>query len=97
MYQTLNTRRPDTNAGQRPSPLAAEVGLADVVVLEEVGASAGLLDGADLKHVGAIGNGERHVGVLLYQQDRGPGRVELLDDVEDLLHQDGGQAHGGRV
>lgn len=48
VYQTLNTRRPDTNAGQRPSPLAAEVGLADVVVLEEVGASAGLLDGADL-------------------------------------------------
>ena len=52
---------------------------------------------ADLKHVGAVGNGERHVGVLLHQQDGGPGRVELLDDVEDLLHQDGGQAHGGLV
>ena len=34
------------------------------------------------------------MGVLLHQQHSGAGFVDLLDDAEDFLHQDGGQAHG---
>ena len=84
LYETLDSKPgPHARQGRTPrcpSPLAAEVGLADVVVVQELVAGARLGHGADLEHVRAVRDGERHVGVLLHEQDRGPGLVELPHD-----------------
>ena len=44
-----------------------------------------------------MGDGQRHAGVLLHQQDGGAGGVQFLDNGEDLLHQQGSQTHGRLV
>ena len=80
-----------------PFVSSAEIGLADVVVHEKLGAGAGLHDLAGLKHIAASSDLERHVGVLLDQEDRGAVLVERLDNLEDLVHEDGCQAHRGLV
>ena len=50
-------------------------------------------DAARLQNVGAIGDGERHLRVLLNQQHRHALLLELLDDLENLRHQNRRQAH----
>ena len=44
-----------------------------------------------------MGNVQGGAGVLLHQQDGGAVLVQLLDDIKNLLHQDGRQAHGRLV
>ena len=46
-----------------------------------------------LQHVGAVGDRQRHVGVLLDHEDRRALAVDLLDDVEHLLDIERRQAH----
>ena len=43
-------------------------------------------DTPDLKHVAVMRGLQRHVRVLLDEQDRRAGRVDLADDLEDRLH-----------
>ena len=50
-------------------------------------------DVAGLQHVGAVRDGQRQFSVLLHQQDRDALFVAFLDDLENLLDQQRGQAH----
>src|SRR3990172_4395410 len=74
-----------------------QVGPAALRVFLEIGGRAGEDDGAGLQHVAAMGDRERHGGVLLDQQNRGALAVDVSDRLEDLLHEHGGQPHGGLV
>ena len=68
--------------------LDAEIEFLDVLVLQQ--ALAGIVhhDAADFEHVAVVGGLERHVGVLLDEQDGDAAlAVDAADDVEDLLHQ----------
>src|SRR5271157_6566908 len=40
-----------------------------------------------------MSDAEGHEGVLLDEEDRGAPRVHFLDHVEDLVDEDGGEAH----
>jgi len=40
-----------------------------------------------------VGDAERHIGVLLDDEDRRALAVDVLDDVEDLIDEVGCQAH----
>src|SRR5690606_13936818 len=51
--------------------LHAEVEFLDVFLLEQPGAGIGHHDAADLQHIAVMGGVQRHVGVLLDQQDGG--------------------------
>ncbi len=44
-----------------------------------------------------VGDGQRHHGVLLDEQDAGALAVDLDDDVADLLHEQRGEAEAGLV
>ena len=76
-----------------PAPLAAhagflhaEVELLDVVLLAQPRAGVFHHDAAVLEHVAVVGDVERHVGVLLDQQDgRAALAVDAHHDLEDLL------------
>ena len=65
---------------------AAQVGAANVVVMQEFLARAAQGDIACLHHVAARGDGKRHLRVLLDQQDRGACLVQILDNLEKLLN-----------
>jgi hypothetical protein len=88
-----------------PAPLAAnafflhaEVELLDVVLLAQHRAAVFHDDAAVLQHVAVVGHVERHVRVLLHQQDgRAVLPVDAHDDLEDLLRQLGAQAQAGLV
>ena len=54
-------------------------------------------DEAGLQHIGAVGEIERHSGVLLDQQHGRALVADALQDVEDLLHQPRRQAQRGLV
>src|ERR687898_3127201 len=54
-------------------------------------------DLARLDHVAPIGDRERHVRVLLDDEDRLPQLPDRPDDLEDLLDQDRREAHRGLV
>ncbi len=55
-------------------------------------------DAPGLEHVAVVGGGQRHVRVLLDQQDRGAAlAVDPDDDVEDLARELGRQAQAGLV
>ena len=54
-------------------------------------------DLAGFQHIAAVGNGERHAGVLLDQENAQPLAPDALDGVEDLLDQVGGEAERGLV
>src|SRR6266568_796250 len=72
--------------------LHAEIELLDVVLLEQ--AVAGVLhdDAADLQDVAVVGHVQRHVGVLLHEEDGHPPlAVDPDDDIENLLHELGRQ------
>jgi hypothetical protein len=88
-----------------PAPLAAhasflhaEVELLDVVLLAQVGAGVFHHDAAVFQHIAVVGGVERHVGVLLHQQDGGAAlAVDAHHDLEDFLGQLGRQAQAGLV
>src|SRR5215475_7279071 len=88
-----------------PAPLAAralfldaEIEFLDVFLLQQPLAGVGHDDAADLEHVAEVGGHERHVRVLLDQQDGDAElAVDALDDVEDVLHQLGAEAERGLV
>src|SRR5512134_937060 len=65
--------------------LPAQVCLLHVVVLHEVLRGALERDAAGLHHVSAARELERHVGVLLDHQHRGPLALDARDDLEDRL------------
>src|SRR5262245_34018999 len=76
----------------------AEVELADVVVAAEFLGRAVEDDPAVLHDVAVMGDAERDLGVLLHEQEGGaPLGVDLLDDLEDLAHEEGSEAEGGLV
>jgi hypothetical protein len=80
-----------------PSSRRPEVELLDVVVLAQ---ELGVLvhhDLAGLHHVAVGGDRQRHVGVLLDEQDRGALLVDLDDHVPDLLHDQRREAERGLV
>ena len=79
-------------AGEEARTLA-EVRLANLLV---VSSSFGLVredDVAGLEDVAAVGGVERHQRVLLDEQDRRALRVDLADDLEDLLDEDRREPH----
>src|SRR5205823_9901580 len=78
-----------------PASAAAQVGLLDERVLEQLLRGAGEDDFAHLKHVAAMGDRERHVHVLLDHEDGGALLVDGADDVEDLLTRRGARPMGG--
>ena len=66
-------------------------------MIDQVLRRVGQDDASRLEHVAPLGNGQGHVGVLLHQQDGDPLAVEILDDLERLLHVQRGEPHGGLV
>src|SRR5678816_2445255 len=68
-----------------------------VVVSQELSTVTLERDRPGLQHVAVVGDGQRLVGILLDEQDGGPAQVDLADDAEDLLHEQGGQAQRGLV
>ena len=54
-------------------------------------------DAACFQHIRPVGHRQRHLGVLLHQQNAGALRVDVLDDVEDFLHQHRRQTHRGFI
>ena len=53
--------------------------------MQQLLAGAGHGDLAGLEHVAACGDGKRHLRILLDKEHRGEGRVQILDNLEDLL------------
>ena len=76
---------------------AAEVRLTHRVAGHQLRAGTGERDLAGLEHIGAVGDGKRRLRVLLHEQDGRARGVQLADDVEDLLDQNGREAHGRLV
>src|SRR4051794_41391895 len=74
-------------------PLAAEVGLAEILVLAELGGRAGEDEPPGGQHVAAVCDRERDVRVLLDDEHRDAGLVHLLDDLERTLDEDRREAH----
>src|SRR4029453_11407876 len=71
----------------------AQVELPDVVVAAELVGRAVQDDPAVLHDVAIVRDAQRDLGVLLDEEERGPALlVDLLDDREDLPHQQRGQA-----
>src|ERR671917_1086071 len=81
----------------KPTSHLAQVRLADLRVLAQLLGGGGVDDGAGLQDVAAGGDLEGDVRVLLDEEDGGALGVDLLDDVEDALDEDGSQAHRGLV
>ena len=61
--------------------------------MQQIGSRAFVDDLAGFQHVGAVGNGKRHLRVLFHQQNGGSGPFQFPDDIEDLLHQNRSQTH----
>src|ERR1700676_5386714 len=84
-----------------PGPLLnlhlAEIGLLDHLVVAQALGGAVQYHLAGLQDIPVVGDGERHVGVLLHHEDGGALLVDGLDQVEDLLNVERRQAHGGLV
>src|SRR5439155_23824139 len=66
--------------------LLAQVCLSNLVVAEEAARRVLEHDLAGLEHIAAVGDLERHVGVLFDQQHRRALAVDLADDLEDPRH-----------
>src|SRR5437867_4838728 len=77
--------------------LFAQIRSADIGVLRQLGRGSRQRDGAGLEHVPSVGDGERHRGVLLDQENRHSLAVDVADRVEDLLDEDGSQPHARLV
>ena len=77
--------------------LAAQIGFFDGGGVQQLLAGAGGDDLTGLQNVATVCDLQSGPGVLFHQQDGGAVLVQFLDNVKDLLHQDGSQAHGGLV
>lgn len=77
--------------------LFTEVGGLDAGIGEQGFARAFENGLAGLKDVGVVGDFEGFFGVLLDQEDGVAFLMDLLDDVEDFLNQNRGEAQGGLV
>src|SRR5262245_39105944 len=89
--------RPSPPHAGRESFLRSEIRPLDHFGFGELagGAAEGHL--AELEEIEVVRHLERHVGVLLDQEDRRTVAVELADDAEDLLDHERRQAHRGLV
>src|SRR4051812_17254775 len=77
---------------------AAQVEFLDVLVVDEALSRAVEYHLATLNDVAVVSCPQRHVGVLLDQEDGDPEvTVKAADDAEDLPHQQRRQSHGGLV
>ncbi len=77
--------------------LLAEVRAAHLRVVGELRGRAAQHDGARLDDVAPLGDGQRHGGVLLHEQDRRALPVDVAHGVEDLLDEHGRQPHARLV
>src|SRR5215204_4286021 len=68
-----------------------------VVAREELGGGAGSLDAADLEQVGAVGDFEHLLHVLLDDEHRVALGADAAHELEHLRHDHGREAHGGLV
>src|SRR6516165_185719 len=82
--QLVAAEDPGFSKGLREFQLA-EIGVADQLVFAELGSPATEHHLAGLEDIGAVGNRERHIGVLFDHKDRDTLPVDCPDDVEDLL------------
>lgn len=73
-------------------PLHAEVGLSHFFVGKQTFGRSLKRDAPGLHDIAAVGYLERLVRILLHEKHRGAVAVDLLDDVEDLLDDDGREA-----
>src|SRR5438046_1061615 len=88
-----------------PAPLAsnalflhAEIELLDVVLLAQSGAIVFHHDAAVFEHIAVVGCVQRHVGVLLDEQDRGAAlSIDPHADLEDFARQLGAQSEARLV
>ncbi len=76
---------------------AAQVSLYDGVRAGKLGAGAAEDDLTGFQNVGPVCDLQSLTGVLFHQEDGGAILVKLLNDIKDLVHQDGSQTHGGFV
>ena len=60
-----------------------------MLILEQVFAGSFQRDSPGFQHIRPIRQSKRHLGILLVEQDRRAARMEIPDDVGDLLHEDG--------
>lgn len=67
----------------------AEIGLADLIIVQQVACAAGHGNPAVFEHIGTVGDGERHLRVLLHEQDRDAQLMHRADDGKHLLHEHG--------
>src|SRR3954451_5097082 len=72
-----------------------EASLAHLRVFAQLISRGGVDDRASLQDIAAGGALQRHVGVLLNEQDRRALFVYLLDNLEDALHQHRRKTHRG--
>ena len=77
--------------------LPPKVRFADILVVEELTACACLDDIADLEDVGAVGDGERLLSVLLNEKDGRAERIYLLYHIKDGVYVEGREAHTGLI
>ena len=68
--------------------LAAQIGLLNSLILQQLMAGAGGHDLTGLQNVGAVGDGQRLFGVLLHQQNGGAVSMKLLHNVKNLINQE---------
>src|SRR2546426_8718540 len=78
-------------------PLDSEIGLLDVGAFQQRRGGALFDDAAGFQHVASVRHRESFGRVLLDQQDSGALLIDVADDVEDLVDQDGGEAQRGLV
>ena len=79
------------------SKLPTKIRFAYILVVEKLGAGAGLDDVAYLENVGSRGNGERLLGVLLNEEDGRAKGVYLLYHIKDGVYVQRREAHAGLV
>src|SRR4051812_33431071 len=84
-------------APQSSARSAAEVGLAEVLVLSQLGGRPFEHHPAGREHVATVGDREGDVRVLLHDENRHPRLVYLLDDLEVPLDENRSQSHGRLV
>mmetsp|Transcript_5523 Transcript_5523/g.13342 ORF Transcript_5523/g.13342 Transcript_5523/m.13342 type:complete len:248 (+) Transcript_5523:1701-2444(+) len=73
---------------------AAQVGGLHGRVVAQMGGRSVHRDAAVLQHIAIVGHLQRRGGELLDQQHGHAPRLQAFDDAEDLVDQDGRQAHG---
>src|SRR5215468_435385 len=84
-----------------PTPSTAalftQIGSPDIGVLRQLDGGSFESNGAGLEHIATVGDGERHGGVLLDEQNGHALTVDVEDRVEDLFHQNRCQPHARLV